>query len=67
MEKIVQGLEIQKYLDYLKVHGASDIEHSGEDFLSHLQGTMDILVSWEADVSTLFPGLFNSVYGTCVF
>lgn len=67
MKQIDQKTDLKKYLEFLKIHGASDIEHSGEDFLSHLKGTMDILVSWKVDLPITIAGLFHSVYGTEVF
>ena len=57
----------EKYLEYLRVNGASDIEHSGEDFLSHLKGTMNILIKWEREKYLTTAGLFHSVYGTECF
>ena len=60
-------MQIEKYLEYLRVNGASDIEHSGEDFLSHLKGTMNILIKWERKKYLSIAGLFHSVYGTECF
>ena len=57
----------KKYIDFLKLHGAADIEHSGEDFLSHLKGTFNILVDWKLNDHVCLAGLFHSVYGTEVF
>lgn len=56
-----------KYIQFLESHGAAEIEHSSEDFLSHLKGVMDILKSWKAPEYLCLAGLFHSVYGTEVF
>ena len=60
-------MNLNKCLNFLHAHGASGIEHSGEDFLSHLKGTMDLLKNWGAPEHLYLAGLFHSVYGTEVF
>lgn len=57
----------RKFLDFLTTHGASETEHSGCDFLSHLKGTFQILKDWEQSDRVCVAGLFHSVYGTEVF
>ena len=44
----------KKYIDFLKLHGATDIKHSGEDLLGHLKGTFKILVDWELSEHVCF-------------
>ena len=56
-----------EYIKFLKLHGAADIEHSSEDFLSHLKGTFNILVDWKLNEHVCLAGLFHSIYGTEVF
>lgn len=57
----------REFLDFLTTHGASETEHSGYNFLSHLKGTFEILKDWEQSDRVCVAGLFHSVYGTEVF
>lgn len=60
-------MNLKKYVSFLTAHGAAEVEHSGEDFLSHLKGVMDLLKAWGAPEYLCLAGLFHSVYGTEVF
>ena len=61
------SMKLKQYIQFLKSHGAAEIEHSGEDFLSHLMGVMELLKAWKAPEHLCLAGLFHSVYGTEVF
>jgi uncharacterized protein len=51
-------------IDYLKRVGADTAAHSRGYLLQHLVGTASILASWDCSLSTIYGGLFHTIYGS---
>jgi len=58
---LTTGLNLLKSLSFNK------ISHSDNDLLSHLKGTYNLLIEWNAPSEVCFAGLFHSVFGTEIF
>lgn len=54
----------KELIEFLKEHGASEIEHVVESFLGHLISTYDILKKWGCKEDVCVGGLLHSIYGT---
>ena len=54
-------------LAFLEAQGASALDHSEADLLSHLLGVQSLLRQWGARDAVCDAGLFHSVYGTEYF
>ena len=50
--------------EFLASLGTAEGEHTGGDFLEHLQAVQAVLVEWGADLDVSRAGLFHSIYGT---
>ena len=51
-------------VEFLRVRGALEREHSQSELLSHLIGTQRILEKWQLRDAVCHAGLFHSSYGT---
>ncbi len=49
---------------FLKSLGTAEIDHTGHDFLTHLQAVHDLLAEHGAGNEMAAAGLFHSIYGT---
>ena len=50
-------------LEFLRREGTAEVQHSEVDFMSHLVGVYQVLVSWHCSDTVCLAGLFHSIYG----
>jgi SM-20-related protein len=48
-------------------HHIDQVQHSGRDFFTHLEGTYELLRAWSNPEPVCLAGLFHSIYGTWQF
>ena len=55
---------LEELTAFLQSLGTEDVEHTGGDFLHHLQAVHDLLLQHGAPPHVAAAGLFHSIYGT---
>ena len=55
--------EYVELLEFLRSEGTAEVQHSKVDFMAHLVGVHQVLVSWHCPDAVCLGGLFHSIYG----
>ena len=56
--------EYAELLEFLRAEGTAEVEHeSNVEFMAHLRGVYQVLVSWYCSDTVCLGGLFHSIYG----
>jgi hypothetical protein len=66
VERLFSGMDeqLEKRVSFLRAAGTEGMPHTEHGLLSHLLGTRQLLVDWDARPAVCDAGLFHSVYGT---
>ena len=55
---------VSELVDFLLSLGTDEVDHTGDDFLTHLRAVHDLLAEHDAGDELSAAGLFHSIYGT---
>ena len=56
--------EYAELIEFLRREGTAEVQHSKVDFMAHLVGVYQVLVSWHCPDNVCLGGLFHSIYGS---